>query len=313
MTLRFVVDETSWRFDGIPPADCIEALEEFLDRIDDAYEDGHDCCYSEDLFDVYVLGQKRFFDLCSEDSPLKIPQEVLERITSAFGRLQKWQDLSLPDDFSVTVGDGQEQFAPSIAWVHARHADGLFYAPSCLVFGPGRTEGCLPVAVQGVVRGIWFVGGRQSYKSYFRSVIKDFSEAPQQMEQLSRSAFPELEFRPGCFGGIKDMSKPYRELAEPIIRHLSVLSDQGARIFLGPRDRVSAEFGAFNVDISNENGNTKADKEALAERTKEFNGEDVEFLWHTKLERHCDRIHLSPDGVANGGKILIGIFCFHLK
>lgn len=313
MTIRLVVDETSWQFEGIPAADCLEALEVLLDRIDDAYADGHDSCYSEDLFDVFVLGDKRFFDLCSEDSPLLIPIEIQERIASIFGRLQRWQEISLPDHLYVQVGAEQERFAPSIAWVHARLASEPFDAPACLIFGPARPEGCFPVTVHGVAHNIWFVGNRHSYNGYFRALIEQFSVSPHDMESLSHSAFPELDFRPGCFGGIKDMSKPYRELAGPIVRHLGALSDQGARIFRGPRERIAAEFGTLGVDISNENGNTKNDDEAIRERTKTVDDEDVEFLWHTKIERHCDRIHLSPTRVLNGGRLLVGIFCLHLK
>ncbi|WP_395061142.1 hypothetical protein [Paraburkholderia silvatlantica] len=308
-----MIDETSWKFDNIPLTDCLEALEVLLDRIDDAYAEGHDSCYSEDLFDVFVLGDKRFFDLCGEDSPFPIPAEIQERIASIFGRLQKWQDLSLPAHLDVRVGTGPEEFAPSIAWVHAQSVDEPLGLPACLSFQPVRVEGCLPVAVDNRVRDIWFVSSRQSYNGYFRTLIEQFSSSPQEMESLSHSAFPDLDFRDECFGGVKDMSKPYRELAKPLVHHLSILCDHGARIFAGPRERIAAEFGAFGVDISNENGNTKADSEALKERTKKVNGENIEFLWHTKLERHCDRIHLSANGVQGGGKLMIGIFCRHLK
>lgn len=313
MTIRLVIEETSWRFDGIPAAECLDALERLLDRIDDAYAEGHDSCYSEDLFDVFVLEDKRFYDLCSEDSPFRIPVEVQERIASIFGRLQKWQDLSLPNSFDVCVGTAQEEFAPSIAWAHAQATDDPLNAPACLVFEPVRAEGCFPVAVEGRLRDIWFVSSRPSYNGYFRALIEQFSVSPHEMESLSHSAFPELEFFSGCFGGIKDMSKPYRELAKPLVHHLSALCDDGGRIFAGAREQIAAEFGALGVDISNENGNTKGDGEALKERTRVVDGEKVEFLWHTKLERHCDRIHLSADGVQRGERLMIGIFCRHLK
>ncbi|NTZ82561.1 hypothetical protein FCJ61_05980 [Burkholderia metallica] len=313
MTIRLVVEETSWRFDDIPAPDCLEALEILLDRIDDAYAEGHDSCYSEDLFDVFVLGDRRFFDLCNEDSPLLIPADVRERIASIFGRLPRWQELSLPDSFDVFVETGAAEFAPSIAWAHAQSADEPGNGPACLVFEPARATGCYRVTVQNRTCDMWFVSSRQSYNNYFRALIERFSSSPAEMEALSHSAFPDLDFRAECFGGIKDMSKPYRELAKPLVHHLSALSDHGARVFSGPREQVAAEFGALGVDISNENGNTKSDREALNERTKVVNGADVVFLWHTKLERHCDRIHLSADGLSTGQRLLIGIFCQHLK
>ena len=108
------------------------------------------------------------------------------------------------------------------------------------------------------------------------------------------------------------MSKPYRDLIDPIVGHLSALCDHGQRIFSGPWQRVSAEFGALGVSISDENGNTKNNAAARNERTVVLRGACLVFWWHCKLQPDRDRIHIYPDNIKGGGKLIVGIFCRHL-
>ena len=132
------------------------------------------------------------------------------------------------------------------------------------------------------------------------------------MEVLAPSAFPSVDFAPNAFNGISKMSKPYNELVGRLVRHLGVLSDHGNRIFSGPRDRVAQEFGSCGINVSDENGKTKANHVARNERTITIDGSDIIFWWHSKLERDRDRIHFYPDRIKDGGRLLVGIFCKHL-
>ena len=160
---------------------------------------------------------------------------------------------------------------------------------------------------------LWFVDDSQNYCDFFRWLILKTTNKPVEMEKIAPSAFPSVDFVEGIFNGIKNMSKPYREIVEPLVHHLGALSDHGKRIFLGPWDEVAAKFGALGVNVSDENGKTKGDSDARKERTIVINGTNIVFWWHSKLERHQDRIHLNPDKIANGGRLLVGIFCRHMK
>jgi hypothetical protein len=91
--MRFVVDETSWIFDGLDPKTCVEMIEEMLDRLDDAQEHGHACYYSDELFKIAVRDCRTFYELYEANSPLTIPQDVRQRVAVAFSRLQTWQEL----------------------------------------------------------------------------------------------------------------------------------------------------------------------------------------------------------------------------
>lgn len=311
--MRFVVDETSWRFDGVAPHACLEAFELMLDQLDTAEQEEHTVYYSEELFNSPVLGAQTFYELYAAESELPIPREIQERVAAIFGRLGRWEGSgSNPTDYDVQVAGGNAEFAPSVAWAHARTKACRADAVACVVFPLGRPDGCFDVAVNGCKVELWFIGSEARYREFFRWLIEATTASPDGMEKFSRSAFPELAFVEGVFSGIKKMSKGYGELAKPIVHHLSALSDNGRRIFLGPWKNAPREFGALGVVISPENGKTKSNSTAKAERTINVEGEDFIFWWHTKLEPDRDRIHIYPDRVAQNGKILVGIFCRHL-
>jgi hypothetical protein len=168
------------------------------------------------------------------------------------------------------------------------------------------------VTVAGATIPVWFVSAARDAEYFFRWLIVETTHSPGGMEGFSGSAFRNLDFVEGAFNGIKSMSKPYRELRQIIVMHLAAFSDEGARIFSGAWDRVSAEFGSLGLDISDESGDTKRNRAARAERTRSVADEQRVFWWHSKLERDRDRIHICPEKVREGGQILVGIFCRHL-
>jgi hypothetical protein len=313
--MQLVIDETSWRFTGLVPAECIEALESMLDQLDDARAEGHSLCYSDQLFNIPVWEDKSFYDLYSPECALSIPIEVQERIASTFSGLLKWQEIGAEwtTSFEIQVGSAPAEIALSVAWAHEQTTNNPLYPVACVVFPGGRASGFLPVSFDKKVTSLWFIVDKNDYCRLFRWLIVSTTKNHTEMKEIAPSAFPLLDFADGAFDGIKDMRKPYQNLVEALVHHLGVLSDHGIRIFQGPRQRVASEFGALGVDISDENGNTRANRLARKERTIEIDGIATVFWWHTKLERHQNRIHLNPERVGNGGRLLVGIFCCHLK
>lgn len=313
--MRFVLDETSWRFDGLAPGQCIESLESMLDQLDIALDQGHLTCYSDELFNTIVYQDKRFYDLYAPDSPLLISRDIQERIASIFNGLSKWQELpsAWPPSFEIQVDGAPKEVAASVAWAHEQSFQNPPHHIACVFFPSGRQSGFFDVIVNAKKNRLWFVVECQSYYDFFRWLIVETTKNPAEMERFAQSAFPDVDFVDGVFNGIKDMSKPYRELVEPLVHHLGAMSDHGKRIFLGPRVKVAAEFGALGVDVSDENGKTKGSGEARKERTIKIDGTEIVFWWHSKLERHVDRIHFNPDRITKGGRLLVGKFCLHLK
>jgi hypothetical protein len=312
--MRFVIDETCWQFDGVDVDRCVGIIEDMLDIVDHIIQHKQIICYSDNLFLEPVRDGKNFYDLYANDTPIQIPHDVRERIAAIFGRLQPWQDLSFawPNSFDVIVEGGPSEGAPSIAWAHAQTSIGAANAVACIVHGERRKSGLLDVICDERCIGTWFVSTTQEFQNFFRWLIIHSTKAPDELAALSGLAFQNLDFVESVFDGIKVMSKPYVNLVTEIVHHLGVFSDHGQSIFSGPWIRVPSEFGSLRVSISDENGNTKRNNRARLERTKLFKGVHHVFWWHSKLEPDRDRIHICPDKVVSGGRIIVGIFCNHL-
>lgn len=309
--MQFVVDEMSWSLEGTLAADYIESIESILDLIDQAKEQDWPVYFSEELFHTEICYGKYLYDLYAEDSEIPISRDIQERFAAIFGSLQKWQDLDRewPETFEAAINNTAKKESTSIAWAHKQSSLGDITA--CLVLKSHSATGCTVVEVSNNAIDLWLISSGSEYKSFFRWIIKTHTTHPNEIEELSDSAFPCLEFRDGVFGDIKEMSKPYIELRAVITHHLSILSDFGPSIFSEPWERAPSEFGKYGVNISDENGKTKQKPNCRKQRTRKVGGKDYIFYWHSKLERDRDRIHLYPNKERNNGKILIGIFCKH--
>lgn len=312
--MRFVVDETCWSFDGLSGASCVGILEDILDQIDLAIEYQQPVCFSDELFTRVVRDESTFYDLYAQDSPVQIPFEVRERIAAIFGRLPTWQELNLdwPDSFEVSIDGGDFELAPSIAWAHKQGQLGPERSVACFVHVTRRRGGQFDVSVDNKSAPIWFVSSRAEFQGFFRWLIRRGTKNHHELSKLCAPAFHQLEFIDGAVDGIKSMSKPYMNVIDKIVEHLSAFSDHGQRIFGQPWSRAAAEFGSVGIDISDENGATKSNRVARTERTRRYQGQEMIFWWHSKLEPHQDRIHICPDNVKNGGVVVVGIFCNHL-
>jgi hypothetical protein len=313
MNMRFVIDETSWRFDDMTLDDCLTALDQLMDQIELAADQKHGVCYSEELFYQPVWREKSFYELLAPDSGFTISRDLNERLSILIHSLHTWQELDLPQpDTNQVHFNGQPQSAASIAWAHHQTKINKSNAVACLVLSPQRIGGSHDIAVANQNELIWLVADVGSYQGFFRWLITDASKNPNEMAHFSQSAFLNLDFRDHVFHGIKDMSKPYHAVVDDVVRHLAALSDYGREIFSQHFEDASNKFREFKVIMSPENGNTKQNKTAREQRTRQHHGKDVIFWWHSKLEVDRDRIHFYPNDVNNGGRILIGIFCRHL-
>ena len=289
-------------------------LDLLLDRVDDAVNDGYGVCYSEELFFVSVWRDKSFYELYDQSAPFRLPREIQERIAITFSRLTKWQELDCPcpTTFDVRVNGNPTKRAPSIAWAHTQGALDAANTVAVITINDTEPKGCIDVASECGARPLWFVSIHPDYLAFFRWLIVRTSRNTSELEGFAGAAFPKLDFAEGAFGGIKLMSKPYRELVGPIVQHLQALSDHGERVFKADWIRAPAECGSLGVNLSDENGRTRSNATAKRERTLNFSGTTIVCWWHTKLGADRDRIYLSPDRVPSGGRIIVGIFCRHL-
>lgn len=314
MNIQFIVDGKSIDLNDLEVDFWIEIIEKLLDQIEGLISDGYSVYFGEDLFETPLLGEKTFWELFGPTSSILLKNEILERSSAIFGRMQRCSEVGVPQekDLKVYINNDQVEVADSIAWAHRQVvASGMPFV-ACICAKGRRQTGISSVIVSGEKQSIWFAESAQDIEKYFRWLIAEYANTEGEIERLARSAFRRLEFIHNCFSGIKGMSKPCRQLAPIISKHLSVFSDEGERIFAGSWCKAPTEFGFFGINISDENGKTKRNQTARKERLRIIGGEELFFWWHSKIEPHQDRIHIYPNKVLNGGKIVVGIFCRHL-
>ena len=310
----FAIDETCWAVGNLTSSEYLGKIEDILDYVEVLTSAGHDTVFSDDLFNMALCLDLTFYDLYDTTSPVSIPRHVQERIAVIFGRLGTWQDLEFdwPDGFDVSVEGQSLEFAPTIAWAHARSSEGEKSNVPCIVHSLSRASGHFSISLNDRPAKVWMLSRETETQGYFRWTIVNATRSANEMEKYLSDAYPQLAFVTGALAGISTMSKPYVHMVEDINVHLSALCDHGERIFRGLWQQAPSEFGSLHVNLSDENGNVKQNKVCQRERTRNFGGQDLIFWWHTKIRPDRDRIHFCPDLVSEGGRIIVGIFCYHL-
>jgi hypothetical protein len=308
--LIFALDERGWEVGTTPAGAWIEALERVLDLADELIERGHSLAYSESIFLEPLASTRTFYDLYAPGSPVEISAELRVRIAVTFSRAAKLEDVFANDeDSSVQIGSSEIEQAETIAWAAARYLHDQSQITPCI---SNVSTGLHSIKYQGKRLPLWLVNSPRQVERFFRWLIVETTSEPSQMEALASEAFRKLAFVAGSFDGIRKMTGSYTSLIQKIIHDLAFLSDNGVQIFSQSWQDAPKRFGTGNVNISDENGNTKQNRIAKRERKIEYEGADLFFWWHIKIEPHQNRIHICPDKVSSGGPIIVGIFCHHL-
>jgi hypothetical protein len=308
--MRFVIDESSWDFSRSPIKEVIDSLEQLAELLEVMHEYAEALMMSTSLYADMPDARSILFN--EPGNVLANDRDLRLRLIRQLDRASYWDNDSLqaPWPEPITVGSRSVQLGPSIAWAHLRRSQGN--ATACLPLSIADIRGCQSVEVDDRVLPVWFVVDTVDRRSFFRDLIAVENLDEDGFEQIASSAFPDLCFVPGVWSGLRSFSRNFRSMREEILHHLAILSDHGRRIFQGPRDRIHAEFGAYGVEISPENGKVLSNKDCMKARTRDFAGKSLEFIWHTKLQRHIDRIHVHEGNDDSSGRIIVGIFRDHL-
>ncbi len=307
-----VIEGTGWRLDTSRPLEEIERLEVTLDLLDTAIRCSQ-ILYSSDLFNCEIIDNFTFYELYNQDAPLYIPPEVQERVAAAFLRLERWEDCDQwPADTDVTLDGKAPIYLPSVAWVHQRRVDSRDKPAGVICLSPIYETGVRNATVAETAIDIFFMCSVGDWAAFNRYVIVDFTKNSRGLNEYACAAFPNLEFVEDCLYGIDKMSRPYSLIVKDVVKHLAAFSDQGSFIFSQSSQMVPSLFGPLGVDISDENGATKSNSTSIKQRARLHRGKRLLFWWHSKLERHRDRIHIYVDRNGERPRIVVGILCYHL-
>ena len=183
----------------------------------------------------------------------------------------------------------------------------------------GRALGCISpkfagtfgVNLEGLAIEVQYVGNEKDLLTFHRKIAEIENLDEEAYFRNAVFAFPELYF-------VRDRTKfnrfdeKYQTVRAIVTVHLSVLNDHAKRILSSgsPASTQIAEFGSSGVEVSGENGNTRANKAAMKQREVTVNNKRVVCDWHTKLRPHMDRIYFNA--TTEKGFVVVGIFHSHL-
>lgn len=319
--MRFVIDETSWKHDHMSDdayfAEVLASLEFILSRIqpdqddDETQAEEKDTFFmGADLFTMEIVPGKTFFDLWDSSSDFHYPKKIQEVFAAVADRILDWATHTVKSSTNQVNLNSTIFDAPSIAWSAENKRQGLSPV-ACISLPSIRDRGAHLVTYAGADELVFFVASKDDDQRFARFEILCSCSSIRDLQARASRAFKNLAFREGVFSGIKDMSKGFTLMLPSIVEHLSVLSDEGARLFAGPAQQGFEGLALLGITASDENGNTKGNSKSMDQRTRNWNGKQVAFLWHTKIEPDRDRIHFYRDGEKDG-RIVIGIFHRHL-
>lgn len=321
MTVRFVLDESSWASATEAGADALtHAVDQLLERLDVARERGEGVAKHMDYYETELgHGVQLFSVLFEDDYPVKFDRDDVERLRLALDRVIEFDDSELVE-YDAEI-EGSVRFAPGVVWSHACCSQQCQIAVLPLPLGK-VPHGRVPVTVAGDTIDIAFVTEEAQHVEFFRSVIELENADEMMFERVAPSAFPALEWADNVWQGLGDFSRPYIAIRRELIRGLGGLNDHGAicfHQFLGGDQSqlpnvLSAKIGC---ETSDENGRTKAYRPSQLDRTRRHLGTDKVFWWHVKLRRPADRIYFLYESPPTGshplehGRIVVGLFKDH--
>lgn len=327
--MRFVLEEASWVWDGVDREAYIERVEQLLDRLDVAGERQEPYVASRELLAQNISAAHTLADLFwNPDSPLELPVEVAQRVTSHFSAMRYWDDEVAWPAIDVSIA-GRELISPSAALAHARVARGE--ATACLPL-PGSWRGPCEVAVAGLKQMIHFVVDEASHRAFFRDALEVERADEARLEALAPHAFPDLFFFEGVWDGLRHFQGGYARVRRDLHELLAVLDDHGAWVFTDDTGRLSRDeqvpddvqrqhvsnqlieqrFKRWGLDIAPEKPDVRDDGRCRRPRERVLDGRTLYCEWHCKLEAHINRVHLHPPVPESGEKLIVAVFRDHL-
>lgn len=311
---RFVIDETSFDFRGLPTGRLTELIDDFSDTLDDIRQDHvvakSELWYAHPCLDVCELGDFLWTHGSAGDD---VSPDARRRLLTLMDRCPSWErqeDFEIPD--VVRLRDTTRELAWTLGHAVLRTASGR--STGCVVFPADHTlQGWVQATAGSATAELFFLRSPDDLVSFWRGIY-DREEVPESsFAVIAAEAFPHLVLAESLSFG--RFIGSYRETAPWVVRTLSVLNDHFADAMhrhAGIPHQVQAELGRFKLDLSPESPKTRANPKIMRQREVEHEREKYLCEWHAKQHPARNRIHFSVPDQRLGGRILVGIFVDHL-
>jgi len=326
--MRFVLEESSWAWDGNDRVAYIERIEQLLDRLDVARERDEPYAASSELLRQQVLGTSELSDLLwNQDLPLNLPPEVSQRVAALFNSLAYWDDETNWPAIEMSI-NGRTVVSPSTALAHTKVTER--FATACIPL-PGTFRGRCEVVVDGRSAQVHFVVDESSHREFFRDAFDVERPNEARLEELARHAYPDLLFLDGVWGELRHFDGGYARVRDALHRLLAVLDDHGAWVFtdktgrLSPNDPlrdkefsksvtdqlIQQRFIGWGFDVAPEKPNVRDDGVCRRARERVLGSRTLYCEWHYKFG-YVNRAHIHPPVPESKGKVIVAIFRDHL-
>jgi hypothetical protein len=309
--MRFVVDDAPWAPADISPTLLDDGLDALVDRIQAALVRRESVVFYVALFQQELVGKDDLNRILYDaDNPRQLSRDVRLRLKLALDRIQtSFAEDELPELEAEVAGQSHLAPASVLAWAQVRAG----HAVACLTPSSSGRSGPTPVRVGAATATVHFVSSEAHHVAFFRDAIVLERADEDGFARLAASAFPELCFVKDVWRGLRDLSRPFRDRRDDLIRHLGVLNDHGRKIFARKLvKQIESEFMGLKLTISQETKETLADATCRKARERFFAGEALIFDWHSKIELHLDRIHIHPGTAKSRQQVIVGIIHRHL-
>lgn len=329
--MRLVLEESSWRWNGVDPGDYAKRIDQLLERLAVAFQRGEPFAASSELTGQQVFNEWRLIDLIWQNgSPLALSHEVREELAVVLGRMHWWdEEDEYPAVFEVEI-DGQRYLSPSAALCCERVNTGR--ATACLPL-PGGLSGPHSVRAGSVESVVHFVTDEKTHRAFFRDVLDVERADERRLPELAPHAFPDICFLDGVWRGLRAFEGGYERVRGNLIRLLTALDDFGAWAFTDTTGRRSPQevapddgreqpvtdhlieqrFVGWGLRVAPEKPNVRADKLCREARERMLGGRRLYCEWHCKLEAHVNRVHFHKPVAESDSKIVVAILADHLR
>lgn len=324
--MYFLLEESSWAWDGREPEAYVERIEQLLDRLDTAHEREEEFATSTELLEQKVTGGHTLADLLWGPE-LAMSHDVQERITTHFGRLRFWDEATGYSDFEAEIA-GKPVLSPSAVFVHGRAGEGETIA--CLPL-PGTWRGPCVVRVADRAALVHFVTDEASHRAFFRAAIATRATGDA-LEPLAPHAFPDTCFVETVWRGVREFKGGYAHVRDDLLKFLGEFDDHAAWAYndeTGRRSRnepipgdaarrpvtnvlLEERFRALGLDVSRETLDVEKTARLRQQRERVVGGRLLYCEWHYKIEGHQNRVHFHAPVAESEHRPIIAIFHEHL-
>lgn len=328
--MRFVLEESSWRWNGSDPGGYAERIDQLLARLDVARQREESVVASSELTQQKVFDDWTLNDLMwQKESPLALPHEIREELAAVLGRMRWWDEGDeYPAVFDVEI-DGKQYPSPGAALccerVHAGRATG------CLTL-PGGLFGRWAVRAGTVEAQVHFVTDENTHRAFFRDALEVERADERRLQELAPHAFPDIWFCDDVWRGLRDFDGGYQRVRANLHRLLVALDDHGAWAFTDTTGRLSPQeaapaadrekpigdqlierrFVGWGLRVAPEKPNVRENQRCREARERTLGGRRIYCEWHCKLEGHVNRVHFHEPLAESKNKVIVAIFADHL-